>query len=82
MGIVTVKLLSRSGVLDTRAEWHRYIATHTTLWLMIVPFVYAALCEVARADKSPKIVLTLTRVIGVVLVVGFAGLWGCVIFDL
>ena len=80
--IVTIKLLSKSGVLDVRMEWHRYVADHTTLWLIFVPLFYAALCEVARADRSPKILLTLTRALGVVLLLVFAGVWGCVIFDI
>jgi len=81
LGITTVKLLSKSRVLDLRVEWHQYVAAHTTLWLMLIPFVYAALCELARGSASPKIVLTLTRALGVILLVVLAVVWGCVIFD-
>ena len=68
LGIMTVKVLHKSGVMDAKTDWHQYLAEHTTLWLMLVPFFYAALCEVARGREVPKLILTLTRGIGIILV--------------
>jgi hypothetical protein len=81
LGVVAVKLMHKSGVMESKSDWHQYLAEHTTLWLFLVPFVYAALCELARGSASPKIVLTLTRAIGVVLLVVFAFLLVYLIFD-
>jgi len=81
MGIVTVKLLGRSGVMESRPEWHRYLEAHTTLWLMLVPFVYAALCEVARGRESSPLILIITRVLGVLLLVVIGLLLASLIFN-
>lgn len=81
MGIVTVKLLGRSGVMDSRPEWHRYLEAHTTLWLMLVPFIYAALCEVARGRESAPVILAITRTIGVLLLAVFGYLFASLVFN-
>jgi len=81
LGIATVKIFGKSGVLDLRGEWHQYLAAHTTLWLMLVPFIYAALCEMARGSKSPKVVLTMTLALGFVLLALFGFFLASLIFD-
>jgi len=80
LGVMSVMLLDHSGVLDLRVEWHRYLAVHA-LWLMLVPLVYAAICEVARGRESPAVLLVITRALGVVLLTVFALLFACVIYD-
>jgi len=81
MGVVTVKLLSRAGVFDTKSEWTQYLAAHASLWLLLVPLVYAAICLVATGRESSAAVLTVTRAIGFALLAGFGFLLVWLIFS-
>lgn len=80
MGVVTMALFAKSGVLETRPEWARYIATHSSFWLMLVPLFYAGICEFAQRYLSSKPLLILTQTLGIGLLVVFILLFGSVIF--
>jgi hypothetical protein len=80
LDIVIAKLLSKAGVIDQRGDWHQYVAAHSTLWLILVPLVYAGLCEMARGRNSPAILLTITRALGFVLLAVFLIILACFCF--
>ena len=75
---MAIMLMHKAGVLDLKVEWHRYLAAHP-LWLMLVPVLYATMCEVARGRESPAVLLTIMRTIGVALVTVFGLLFVCML---
>jgi len=78
LGIMALMIFNKIGILDLSVEWHRYLAGHA-LWLMPVPLLYAAMCEIARGREPPAVLLTITRAIGFVLLAVFVLLFVCVL---